>query len=607
MKLFLTALKLHTVLAMSFVVALPVMLSADTPSMSSMEAEYDPLDVGPGEQRFLTQLIRRTLEARIANNPPYRPEYVPPALIDTKSQMVVILRIDGYARGIGVSLLKPIVDAAQEAALVALSSARTSFEGAAIALDKVRIDTQVLGRTKSFHSTQGGWMSPGALESFIDPGLDGIGLFLDGERRWCTPSELIARGVSVRKAIETLGKEITLDSRSLDLAKLSKFRTLHWWESEVGGDIYTLQRGMTYVPPEQVSDGGLNLAIERVGNYLVYRQQPDGTFAFRYDPAADSYAANEDEIAQSGAIWALAVHASATQSPKIEAALQRSIRARRELMVNLPDVKNAAFLQTPDVKNQLGAVAQFCLALADAPHPELTADDRTKLANAIMWLQKPTGRFITTFPPNRKLEGEDIAPGLAVLALVRCYELNPSQEMLDAIDLAFPVYQDRYERVGSPAMIPWHMQAYARMARMTKQSKYRDFVFRMADQVCDHQITSTDRDAKMLTGAIAAPGILPANAATAAMLSGLVDAARLAKETNDSKRFERYSNACRLAARFVLQLQVRKEECFFVRSLPDTVDGIRNSPMDWRIRIDNCQHALIGLIKARQLLFADPS
>ncbi len=576
--------------------------------MSSMEAEYDPLDVGPSEQRFLTQLIRRTIEARVANDPPYRPEYVPPALIDTKCQMVVILRIDGFARGIGVSLLKPIADAAQEAALVALSSARSSIgDGRTFLLDEVRIDAQVLGRTKSFHSTKGGWMSLGALESFIEPGLDGIGLFLDGERRWCTPSEIIARGVSIRKAIQTLGKEITLDSRSLKLAKLSKFRTLHWWESEVGGDIQTLRRGMVHVPTEQVSRDGLDSAIQRVGDYLVYRQRPDGRFAFRYDPAADSYAAIEDEVAQSGAIWALAFYAKDSGASAVEVSLQRGIRVRRELMFDLPGFKNAAFLQTPDMKNQLGATAQFCLALADSPNPQLTAGDRVKLANAIMWLQKPSGGFVTTFPPNQKQESEDVAPGQAVLALVRCYELNPTQELLDAIDKAFPYYRSRYEQVGAPAMIPWHMQAYATMAQLTKQSKYSDFVFRMADQVCDHQIVSNDRDAKMLVGAIAAPGILPANAATAAFLSGLADAAQLAKETGDSQRFERYSKACRLAVRFVIQLQIRKEECFFVRSLIDSVDGIRTSPMDWRIRIDNCQHALIGLIKTRQLLFADPS
>lgn len=585
----------------------PAMLSADTPKMSSMEAEYDPLDIGQAEQRFLTQLVRRTLEAKINNAPPYHPAYVPPALVHTKSQMVVILRIDGYARGIGVSLRKPIIEAAQEAAIVALSSARSSADGKAFSMDSVRIDAQVLGRPKSFHSQQGGWMTPGALEAFIDPGRDGIGLFLDGERRWCTPSEMIARGASVRQAIEALGKEITLDSRSLILAKLSKFRTLHWWESGIDGEIQTLNRGMIHVPTESITRLAMDDAIQKVGDYLIYRQRPDGTFAFRYDPAADSYAANENEVAQSGASWALAVHAKATESANAKVAFERAIRARRKFIFKLPWIDDAAFLQTPDMKNKLGTTAQFCLALTDAPNPALHVDMRKQLANAMMWLQRPSGMFITIFPPNEKPEGQDVAPGQAVLALVRCYELSPSQDLLDAIDRAFDFYRVRFEEVGEPAMISWHMQAYARMAGLTKQNKYRDFVFRMADQVCDHQVTAQNSDAKMLEGAIVAPGILPANAATAAMLSGLVDAARLAKNTGDEARYDRYVSACRLAVRFVIQLQIREKECYFVRSLPDAVNGIRTSPTDWRIRLDSCQHALIALTKARRLLFPDPS
>ncbi len=109
----------------------------------------------------------------------------------------------------------------------------------------------------------------------------------------------------------------------------------------------------------------------------------------------------------------------------------------------------------------------------------------------------------------------------------------------------------------------------------------------------------------MMVGAIVAPSVLPANAATAAMLSGLADAAELAKSVGDADRQARYTKACRLAARFVIQLQIREAECYFIRSRIDAVNGIRTSPTDWRIRLDNCQHALIGLIKARQTLFPD--
>ncbi|NOX58075.1 MAG: hypothetical protein GXP29_04360 [Planctomycetes bacterium] len=596
-----------TSLAIVLVAVLPAMLSAEPPKMSSMQAEYDPLDIGAAEQRFLTQLIRRTLEAKLNNDPTYQPAYVPPPLVDTASQMVVILRIDGYARGIGVSLRQPIIEATQEAALVALSSARSSADAATFALDRVRIDVQVLGRVQLFHSTTGGWMSPNALEQFLDPGRDGVGLFLDGERRWCTPSEMIAQGVNVRNALEILGKEITLDSRSLIQAKLSKFRTLHWWEIEVGGDVQKLQRGMVHVPLASITRNNLDDAIQKLGDYLIYRQRPDATFAVRYDPSSDSYAAKENEVAQSGATWAMGFYAKHTKSSAARTAFARAVRIRRGLVVDFPAVDNAAFLVTADRRNKLATTAQFCLALADSPNPTLDANLRTRLANAMIWLEQPSGRFITVFPPNRKLESQDVAPGQAVLALTRCYELDPSQHTLEAIERAFGFYRKHFEDTGSPAMVPWHMQAYARMARLTKKGAYREFVFKMADQVCDHQITMRNSDAPILVGAIVAPGVLPPNAGTAAMLSGLADAAELAQDVGDVERFHRYVEACRLAARFVMQLQIREEECYFIRSLPDAVNGIRTSPMNWRIRLDNCQHALIGLIKARQVLFPDPS
>ena len=54
-----------------------------------------------------------------------------------------------------------------------------------------------------------------------------------------------------------------------------------------------------------------------------------------------------------------------------------------------------------------------------------------------------------------------------------------------------------------------------------------------------------------------------------------------------------------------MQLQFRPEEAYFVRSPQDAIGGIRTSPSLNLLRIDHCQHALVGLIKARQVLFDD--
>jgi hypothetical protein len=65
----------------------------------------------------------------------------------------------------------------------------------------------------------------------------------------------------------------------------------------------------------------------------------------------------------------------------------------------------------------------------------------------------------------------------------------------------------------------------------------------------------------------------------------------------------RYEQVVRAATRFVMQLQVRPEEAYFIRSPQDAVGGIRTGPALNLLRIDHCQHALIGLIKAREALF----
>ena len=79
----------------------------------------------------------------------------------------------------------------------------------------------------------------------------------------------------------------------------------------------------------------------------------------------------------------------------------------------------------------------------------------------------------------------------------------------------------------------------------------------------------------------------------------------LAREVKDQKRTRRYESLVRDAARFVMQLQIRPEEAYFIRSPQDAVGGIRTTPSLNLLRIDHCQHALVGLIKARKVLFPE--
>ena len=264
----------------------------------------------------------------------------------------------------------------------------------------------------------------------------------------------------------------------------------------------------------------------------------------------------------------------------------------------------ASLVAAPDARNKLGITAQSCLALADSPDASRYAHERTRLMRGMLWLQRPSGKLVTAFPPTQVLDTQDLFPGQALLALARCYELEPTGELLEALERAFGFYARYFDETGSPAMVPWHTQAFSIMAASAKKQSYVDFVFRMSDQVCDHQLTQTNCDSPQLWGAVTTKGLRP-GASTAAFVSGLADAAALAERVGDRERYRRYREACKRGARFVMQLQVKPQECYYVRSLKDAVDGIRSSPTNSRLRIDSCQHALMALTKTRELLFGD--
>ena len=153
-------------------------------------------------------------------------------------------------------------------------------------------------------------------------------------------------------------------------------------------------------------------------------------------------------------------------------------------------------------------------------------------------------------------------------------------------------------------MVPWHTQAFAVAARLSKRRDYADFVFQMSDQVCAHQLTPDNSPWPELHGAITTPALEP-GATTAAFVEGLADAAALAKQLGDEVRFVRYREACRAGARFILQLQFKPQECYYTRSPRDAIGGVRSTPINPRLPLDNSQHALLALMKTRPLLFPE--
>ena len=579
----------------------PPLISAESDNQSTHGRTLP--EIREIDKRFLTQVIRRSIESALRQEEPYEAKYVPPQMPACECQLIVTLRQAGYVRGIGVSKPQRLIPACQEAAHLAAISASVNKVDIDSFLESMRIQVELLGPPVAYAEPVP-WTTPGAVDRFVESGVDGVHITLDGEQRWFTPAEMISKSVSLEEAIRTLAKEVSLDPNALGRAKLAKFQTAHWWEVDDHGAVVTLHRGMVLLPEQAVSRAGLSDAIDRLIQYMRYRQRPDGRFAFAYDPATDTYDHGGGTAAQAGAAWALAMAGRMTNSEKTRESADRALDQLLQRIIELPET-GASFVAGDNGKNSVGITAQTCLALTESSDIGKYQEKQKTLIKGLLWLQLPTGQQGAAFPPVQITDAGGRLAGQTLLALSAWYEQQPSSELLQAMNCALAFYSRFFKEKKSLAMVPWQVSAFSRMALLTKRRDFQTFAFELADAACALQLHDGNCHYREMWGAFSKEGALTAGSASAAYVSALADAALLARQVGDTQRLDRYTTACRLGTRFVMQLQFRSEECYYVRSLRDTVNGIRSTPSRTRISITSCQHALIALLKAQAFLFPE--
>lgn len=564
-----------------------------------------PPPISPLDQRFLARVIRQTIRQYIRDESLYDAAYVPPSLRGLECQVVVTLRQYGHVRGRGTGSRSPVVTACRDAAVAALADAASIGPVTGEWLSRIRLEIEAVGQAQPVNFT-GRWSDRTAFAGIIEPGVHGVVLQYGQARRQFCPSEIISKSLEVHEAIRSLAQQLVQSPEELAAADIFRFRTTHWHELTPGGRVVQLHRGVVLVEPQAVNDDNLARTIERLADYMVYRQLPSGWFSYQYEPSTDTYVEEDNLVRQAGVAWALALHGRTYRRSASAGAAEMALEALADRAVNLRGAEDVSFIAGRNGLHKLGITALATLAMFDHPEADDYAELRRRLVNGIHWLQRPSGKFVTAFPPSPRLSSQFYFPGEALLVLARSYEDQPSQRVIDAFNAALGYYRQTFNDDPMPPFVPWQTQAFVRMALPTKRRDYVDFVFQMNDWLMDKQYDQSNCPWPELHGGVAAYQGFPPGVATAAYLEGFADALRLARRVGDTERAARYEQVVRRAARFVMQLQFRPEEAYYVRSLPDTVWGVRTTLSRNRLRVDHCQHALLALMKTRQVLFGQP-
>lgn len=250
----------------------------------------------------------------------------------------------------------------------------------------------------------------------------------------------------------------------------------------------------------------------------------------------------------------------------------------------------------------LGASALAGLAILAGPQDSIDQQALSMLVRAVASMTHDRRGFRTHFyPADRDGQGWEFYSGEALLFLCEAARRRiPGAPPEAELFVAYRRCRDRWRERRHVAFISWHSQALTSLYRMAPARELADFIAEMNDWLIELQLpdaTEPDRLGEFGDPLRPEHGT-PHASSTGVYLEGLADARDIARALGDTKRVTRYERTISLAFRSLRQLQFRDWRCTWYLERPEAVLGaLRSNVNDNRVRIDNCGHALAGLVK----------
>jgi hypothetical protein len=364
-----------------------------------------------------------------------------------------------------------------------------------------------------------------------------------------------------------------------------------------------MHRGNTVVPLADVTRAGVGRLADRLGGWLGRHVHADGRMTYEYWPSRGEESSDNNTIRQWMATLALVRYAEHRGGDeRVLALAERNIRYNLRALYEEEDGFGLV-VEPADGDVKLGAAALAALSIMEHPARRDFAREEAALRRTVDELWQPDGRFRTFYRPSgRDEENQNFYPGEALLLWGETYRRTRDPELLDRFMTSFEHYREWHldEDNRNPAFVPWHTQAYAQVWRVTRDRELLDFVFEMNDWLLGMQQWE-DAEHPDVRGRFYDPerpqyGV-PHASSTGVYLEGLAEARRLAELVGDEEREQRYDRAIRRGLRSTMQLQfVDEVDMYYVADRERVRGGVRTTVYDNRIRVDNVQHNLLGII-----------
>jgi len=480
----------------------------------------------------------------------------------------------------------------------------------------------------------------------LHPGLDGIGVAVDGVEHVLLPDELVLVGALTKKKPFAMIPDFALglDTEKVDgvLAKRAGL-TGSWreqkpvWEaktrryfrlrtdsfverpagSRAAGPPLQLLRGIPDGP--EPTDAALRAAAIEGGRYLVAHMQQNGRYI--YEVALDTGTAKSGYSIprHAGTTYFLAELYRITKEPFLREPIERAFTHLRDLIAEggcrgtLPD--GEAFACVVDKGGKIADLGSSALAVVALAEYQRATGEKTyepmarELAAWILMMQRADGSFrhrydIAAAKPDDKAlllyySGE------AALAMARMWVVTGEERYATAAEKALDWLVGWYDFFAGGFLYGeehWTCIASEAIYPKVQHEEYLDFCDGYARFLRNQQAAVGDFPSEPdLAGAYnVTPFVMPNNTPAGSRTEAMISTYLLGRHHGRPDR--RVLDQILRAVRYNLRQQIRPESDFAIATRAAGVGGIPGSPIDRSVRIDYVQHVCSSMIRASELV-----
>lgn len=495
-------------------------------------------------------------------------------------------------------------------------------------VDQIRFQIDLRGAAQPLPSVE-----EKPLWHLIEPGVHGLIVAHGDKRAVMLPSEAVTEGLlspRVRarpkkhaKIFARLSKKIGAPRNAWSEGDLEieRFRTTAFGVATPDGPAVRMFRG-NVLGKGELSEEDILRSIRIGGQWLVSTVGPEGKFDYEYFPSRDQHSSGYNIVRHAGSVYGLfEMYELAGEEPALAAQRVSYIEAAARAMSFVYDAMGApragkpgrvCLLDERDGCDSGSAALTLLTFLVRPPKADIPAQLRSKiyhkedaalmegLGRTLLDMIDADGKVFRRYSESLRLDKvkrePPYYPGETMLALMRFYEASGDERWLEGARRIADRQVAHYERKRFRVPDHWVMQAYWPLWQVTKDEKYVTSAYAMANHYTSELYGFVWSPWPDYDGAWRRVDDLPRTTRAGSRSEALRAVVNMGWERGDDMTV--HEDALLAAARHLDEQQFSERNSYWLPNPQEAYGAYPMGLVDNHCRIDNNQHALVGMVGA---------